>query len=114
MPVQIVVAKSHAHSRLFRSIVAQGHAPDHTLFPKSSAVIVYEEQAGSGVAGYVDVRPAVFVQIGCNDGHAVAFGGAGHASLLTYVGEGSVAIVAVQAVSPRGQPARSAFHRNTF
>ena len=86
----------------------------NAFFPKSSIMIVHKEQTGRGVAGDVDVSPAIFVQVSRDHRHAVAFGGAGNTGLFTYIGEGSVAIVMVEGMSAGGQAARSAFHRNTF
>ena len=62
MSVQIVIADTDTHARLFTAIVAKGHAAHNALFAKSSIVVIHEQQAGGGVARDEDVRPAVFVR----------------------------------------------------
>ncbi len=42
------------------------------LFGEGAVVIIAEEQAGCGIASDIDIRPAVVVEIGANDGEAIA------------------------------------------
>ena len=72
VPVEVVVADPHPHPRLLRAVLAERDAPQDALLAERSVMVVDEQQAGRGIAGDVDVRPPVFVQIGGDDGHAVA------------------------------------------
>ena len=53
--VEVVVADADAHSGLLFAVVAKSHAAQDALFAESAVVIVHEEQAGSGVAGDVNI-----------------------------------------------------------
>src|SRR5437588_11338073 len=114
MSVKVIIADSHAHSCLLRAVVAEGHAPQYSLFAKRSLTIVHEEPAGSRVAGNVNVWPSVFVQIYGHHGHAITLGGLRDACRPADVGERSIAIVPVQRMLSCWQSARSTFHGNAF
>ena len=81
---------------MLHAIVAQGRTPQHAFLAKSSVTIVHKQKTWSGVAGNIDVLPSVFVKIRRYDSHAIGGCGARDAGLLRYIGEGSVAVVAVQ------------------
>src|ERR1700730_17869924 len=110
MSVQIVVPDPQAHAGLFRAIITKSHTADHRFFSKRSIVIVHKEQTGSGVAGYVNIRTAVFVQVSRDDGHAVAFYRTRDACLLADVDECPIAPVAVWGMPAGRHPAGPAFH----
>ena len=57
-----------AHAGLLLAVFAEGDAGLQAALGEGSVVVVAEEQAGRGVAGDVDVRPAVAIEIGCNGG----------------------------------------------
>ena len=61
-----------AHAGLFLAVLAQRYAALQALFGEGAVVIVVEEQAGRGVAGHVDIGPAVAVEIGGDGGQGVA------------------------------------------
>ena len=72
MPVQIVIADPHPHTRLLHTIVAQRHAAYDSFFAKSPIMIVHKKKTGSGVTGDVDILPSVFIKIRRNHSHAVS------------------------------------------
>ena len=65
------IGHSHSHARLLLTVVTVGHSAQGRLLPKSSVPVVHEEQGRRRVAGYVNVRPAIVVEIGSNDGETV-------------------------------------------
>ena len=105
--VEIVIAHADAHSGLFLAVFAERHAAHHTLFAKSSVVVVHEKQAGSGIAGHVDIGPAIFVEIRGNHRHSVASSQRRNPGLHAHVRESAVAIVAIERMHTR-EAARAA------
>ena len=74
-------------------------------------MVVHEQQAGAGVAGHIDVRPSIVVEIAGHHGEAVVAARVGDSRRLTHVGECSVAVIAIEAVLAERQAARSAIDR---
>ena len=72
--VEIVVADADAHAGLLGAVIAERDAPHDALLAKRPVVVVDEQQARRRVAGHVDVGPAVFIEVGGDDGHAVRLG----------------------------------------
>ena len=70
--VGIEVADGQAHAGLLLPVLAEGDAGLEALLGEGAVVVVAEQQAGRGVAGDVDVGPAVAVEIGGGDGEGVA------------------------------------------
>src|SRR4029077_14992264 len=62
---------------------------------KRSVVLVEEEKIGPGIVGDGDVGPAVIVEVGEDDAHALRFGFA-DSRRFAYVGEGAVVIVVIE------------------
>ena len=63
MSVQGVVADAYAHSCIFVAVLVERQAAHQTFFPERAVMIIHEQQAGRGIAGDKDIRPAVFVKI---------------------------------------------------
>src|SRR5260370_41255469 len=61
--VAIVVDGIGSHAGLLAASVVEGDAGLDGNFCESSVVVVVKEQAGSGIAGDVDVGPAVVVEV---------------------------------------------------
>ena len=113
--VQIVISDANPHARLLGTVIAKRHAALHAFFAERAVVVVvHVEQAWRGIGGNVDVGPAVFIEVGSDDRHAIRGVGGGDSGLLSYIGEGSVAVVAIQRVPSHGQPARTAQDRQAF
>jgi hypothetical protein len=69
-------------------------------------VVVTEQQAGSGIAGHIDIRPAVVIEIRGNRREAVSSVRLVYASGGCDIGECAVAVVATEGMIPIGQAAR--------
>src|ERR1035438_5548769 len=61
--VMIVVAGSDAHACLRPSVFTEGDTSHQAFFAEGSVVIVHEEKSGRRIAGHIDVRPAVIVEV---------------------------------------------------
>src|SRR5271154_3443376 len=114
MAIEIVIADSNAHPGLLFSIVTEGYAAQHTLFAKGTVVVVHEKQAGSRIAGYIDIRPTVLVEVGRDHGHAVRLRGFRNSGFLADVGERPITIVSVQQMPSSWQTSRAAFDWNAL
>src|SRR4029077_20387458 len=114
MPVKVIVSDAQTHAGLFGAVVAQGQSPHDALFAEGAVVIIHEKQAGGGIAGNVDIRPTVFVEIGGHNGHAITFRRGRDPGLLADVGKRSIAIVAIKRMPAHRQPARTTLHRNSL
>src|SRR5438034_4419816 len=112
VPIQIIIAHCDAHARLRQAVVVQGHAPQKALFAKRSIVVVHEKKARSGIASDVNVRPAIFIKIGCYHRQTVTRSHLRDARGFTYIRERPVAVVSIKPVTAGGQPARPARDRN--
>ena len=77
LPSQIEVADGHAHARLLLTVLVQGDAAFERIIVECAVVAVVKEEAGSGIAGDVDVGPAVVIEVGCHRGHGVTVCGFG-------------------------------------
>src|ERR1017187_10118815 len=62
----------------------------------------------AGGASHVNVRPPIVVKIAGNHGKAIVAARAGNSRRLAHVGECSVTVIAIEAVLPERQAARSA------
>src|SRR5487761_356774 len=114
MAVEIVISNPDSHAGLFHAVVVERYASQNAFFPKCSVVVVHEEQAGGRIAGDVDIRPAVFIEIGADRGHAIVFVRLGYAGCLAHVGERAVSIVTVQMLPRERQSSGAALYRNAF
>src|ERR1700722_2505767 len=114
MSVQIVVADADPHARLFHAIFAQPYASQDSFFAKGSIAIIHEQETWSGIGRNVDVLPTILIQIGCHDCHAIGSRSLVNARCLAYIRKCSIAVVSIQRMLSRLQPARSAFDRESF
>src|SRR5208283_2062660 len=92
----------------------QGQAALDSRLAERAVVVVMEEQAGSGIAGHIDIWPAIIVQIRCYGGQAVAVGGLGNPRALAHVDERAVAVVVIEAAPVGRQSAWTAIHWDAF
>src|ERR1035441_9366122 len=95
--VRVEVSRGQAHARLFLSVLAERQAGFQALLGERAVTIVVEQQAGRGIAGHVDIGPAVAVEIGRRRGEGIARLHGGDAGLTAHVGEGAVAVVVAEA-----------------
>src|SRR5207253_6285960 len=77
-----------------------------------SSDLVHEKKARGGVASDVNIRPAIFIKIGCCHRQTVTRSHLRDARGFTYIRERPVAVVSIKPVPAGGQPARPARDRN--
>ena len=112
--IEVIVADTNSHAGLFHPVLAEGDAAQQAFLAKRAVMIVHEKQAGSGIAGDKKVRPTVIIEISRNHGHAIALAQLRDASLLTYLAEGTVAIIVIERMIAGRQATRSALDGSAF
>ena len=70
-PVQIVVAYGDAHASLLCAVFVQRDPAFQTDLAERAIVVVPKQQAGRGIAGDVNIGPAVVVEIRRHGSQAV-------------------------------------------
>jgi hypothetical protein len=108
MAVQIVVADTDSHPRLFLPLITQGYATLYALLFESSVVLIDEQEAGGRVARNIYVGPAVLVEVRGHDSHSIAGPGLPNARLHADVGKGSISIIPVKGVAAEGKASGTA------
>src|SRR6266496_1392932 len=106
MSVKIVVADSDTHAGLLHTIIAHGSATQDPLFLERPIMIVHEEQTRRGIAGHINVRPAIFVEIGGDSRQSVTRSRSCDAGSLTDIRKRPIAIVSIKPVPASRQAAR--------
>src|ERR1700757_594418 len=107
MSVEVVISDADTHAGLFHSVIAQGNAAHHPFLAECPVVIVHEHQAGCRIARHEDVRPAVFVEVGGDYSHPIAFCLTRDSSLFCDVGERAIPVIAIKGMATRGKTAWS-------
>ena len=125
--VAVVVGDADAHAGEGDAVLVERAAGGDADLAEGAVVVVAVEQARRGVAGDVDVGPAVVVEIAADGAHAVRSdrppvllmktttpraARIRDARLLGDILERAVAAIAVEEVGAAGKPVRSAGHRN--
>ena len=113
VPIQIVISHSDTHARLRHAVIIQRDAPEDPLFAKGAIMVVHEKEAWSGITSDVNVRPAIFIEIGRHNRHAVTQSRLRDARALAHISERPVAIVSIEPMPAGGQPARPARNGNS-
>src|ERR1019366_9705700 len=112
--VQVYVTNATPHAGLLHSILAERGSAGQADFRERPVFIVAEQQAGSGVARHVDIRPTCIVKVGRDRGHTVTARSLADSRGIAYIFECPVAIVAIQIAAPQRKAARAAIYRNSF
>lgn len=115
--VSIVVAvrNGNPHSSLSFTVAAVRHTCHKCLVRERAVVIIVVKDARSGITGHVKIRPAVVVIINAGCTQSIVFvRQENNSCLLADIGKRPVAVVVIEKISPCGEPAWSACHRNTF
>src|SRR5258708_28763741 len=111
--IRIEVADTEPHSSLLPAVLIQRDTALQTALGERAIVIVAEQQAGRGVAGDVNIRPAVTVKIGGSRRERVIRRGCQNAGWLAHIRECSVSVVVVQTASFLRKPPWPTEDRNT-
>jgi hypothetical protein len=106
----VVVADGQAHAALLRAVLAHRHPHGERGLLEGAVLLVDVEEAGRGVVGHVQVRPAVLVGVEPGDPEAEVPARVGHPRRLAHLREVAVAVVAVEEVGHAGQAAGAALH----
>src|SRR5205807_480188 len=94
--VCIEVADSNTHAGLLAAIVVYGQASLQPLFGERAVAPVVEQQAGGGVAGHVDLLPAIAIQVARNGAQTETWRSGAYAGAVSHLGEGAVPVVVVE------------------
>ncbi len=113
-PLHAEIADAKAHAGLLHPIFTQGHSAVDALLAEGSVAIIAEEQTRRGIAGDIDVRPSVVIEIRGNCGQSVASLGPADAGCGRDIGEGAIAIIAIERMAPVGQALGTAAHRHAL
>ena len=101
--VEVVIANADSHARHLLSIATDGDSAHQAIFTKSAVMIVQKQQACGRVASHVEIGPAVIVHIEGDRCQTVGSTDGSDSRLFGDIGEGAVAVVAVEIVLRRFQ-----------
>src|SRR5882724_3477690 len=106
--VQVIVCRGDTHAGLRLAVRAKSASSlDRNIF-ELAVFLVLIERASGRVIRYINVRPAVVIEIGSEHTKAVGAVGAEDACGFRNVGESSVAVVVVKDIFPALQSRRPA------
>ena len=108
MAVKIVVACSGAHPCLLLPVVTVGDSADSSFFAECAVVIVQEQEAGRRIAGHIDVRPAIVIEIDSQDSQSIASFCLADSRRIADIRERTVSVVSIEpmlAVRKSSRPA---------
>src|SRR5258708_6251002 len=106
--IAIIVTCGHAHTCLFAAVFVVGDARLRAYLLKELSGNIVVVKIWRGIAGYVDVGPAVVVKIRNQRAETVATLRPGDMNLVRDIGEISAAVVLIQRYGFRRQSARPA------
>ena len=112
--IEVIVADADAHASKRFATAAESDAADQSFLAEGTIVIIHEQHAGRGIAGYEDVLPAVFVDVERHNREPVGTSKRGHAGFFGNIRERSVSIVAVKRVRRETQTTRATVRGNAF
>src|SRR5258708_21450276 len=110
MSVQVVVPDANPHAGLFDAVIIEPGAPLDALLAESAVMVVHQQQAGAGIAGHKNIRPAVLVEIGRDRGEAVTTFDFSDPRRLADIAKRAIPVVAKDVVKTRRKAARTAVH----
>src|SRR5450756_589280 len=108
-PPRSTQSRSSAASDVYKRQVERHPHLDATL-GEGAVLVVLEEQAGGGIASHVDFRPSIVVEVRRDSRQSIGSGRFRDPRRNADIGEGAVAVVAVQHLSLRLEAARTAVH----
>src|SRR5581483_8009415 len=110
MSISGKIACRHSHTGHCLSILVKGNATKNSVLFELAVPLVDVKKRGRLIAGDIDIRQTVFIEVSRQNTEAVVTHGARNAALLGNIGKSSIAVVAIQNVAIEGQAARSAIH----
>src|SRR5580704_11505672 len=112
--VAVVIGHAYAHSGLLVAILAIGAAGDHSYIRKCTVVIVVKKNARLRIDGYINIRPAVVVEIIGHGRNGIARARLQNPGFFGDVSKSSVAVVVIQEIGVSEKATRPAHRRNAF
>src|SRR6266851_4101381 len=112
--IQVEIPDRQPHAGLLHPVEIQGQSSLDPILGERAVAIVVEEQGGRRIAGEIDVLPAVAIEIGCDRREAERRSRFRDAGFHRYIFERAVASVAIEEVTARTQPARTAWRGNAL
>src|SRR5689334_2118703 len=112
--IAIVVGNGGAHARLFAPVLIEGNSAEDGCIGKSAVTVIVVKNAGSAVAGDIDIRPAVVVVVQSRDAETIVARRMGKPGALGCIREPSTALIVVEHVTGRFEPARPAHDRSAL
>ena len=114
IPVQIVVRRGNAHTRLRFAISAERAASFSGDVFEPSVFLILIERTGRRIVGHVNVRPAIVIKIAGEHAETVGAIGLQDPRFLGDIRECSVAVVVVEDIFAAVQTGRAACDHHTF
>ena len=112
--IGVEISQSQPHARLLGPVFIHRQAQLQALFDKRTVSLVLEQQAGRGIGGDIDIRPAGSEIVGRHRRQSESGRRAVDSRGLGHVGERAIAVVAIEQAALRLQAARPAIHRNAL
>ncbi len=110
--VAIVIDGIGAHAGLLAASVIEGDPGFDGSFSEGAVVVVVKQQVGRGIAGNIDVGPAVVVEVAGERSEAIVGVGLRDAGRLANVGKSAIPVIVVELTVRSLQAARTAHHRH--
>ncbi len=105
-----IVAESNPHVGLFESVFVRRYTGSQGHVLEFSRAVAVVEIVRLAIVGHEEIELPVIVEIRPNGGQAITTLGIVDASLLRYIGKGSIAVIVVKIVGEPLQPSRAALH----
>src|SRR5207248_3941101 len=112
--VEPEIADGEPHAGLLHPIFTQSHSALYALFAESSVAIIAKEQTRRRIAGDINIRPAVVIEIRGHGGQAIASLGLADTGCGRDISKGPIAIIAIQRMAPVRKTLRTAAHRHAL
>src|SRR5262249_30152526 len=111
MPILVVVRDGNAHACLLLAVLVQSDTRDNTDVFEGPIFSVVVQEAVGRVASDVQVGVAIGVEIGCDDGEAIAAGACANSARRRDIIELAITPIVKQMVAAGGESARPAHYR---
>src|SRR5229473_530442 len=113
-PVTVVIRDSSSHTRLLAPIFVERHSSHDRNIGESAIAIVVIKNTWGAVASYVDIWPAIIVEVECGNAEGITAIGLVDVGLGGNIHEGSVTAILIQNILRARQTTWSAHHRHAL
>ena len=101
--VAIEIGGVGSHARLGRAVCAEGGHGHHAGVGKGAIAVVLPQGIAHAVIGDIDIHVAIQIEVGCNHSEGIPGEFEVDAALTGDIGEGAIAVIAVENVLGRCQ-----------